>query len=53
MAYWVVYQNKKGVFSREFYEISKTIFFHRTPLAAASANLTKGGNSWILLGLSF
>ena len=33
------------VFSCEFCEISMTIFFHRTPLVAASAILPKGDNS--------
>ena len=42
------------VFSCEICEISKNIFFHRTPLVAVSANLPKGGNFWyffILLDL--
>ena len=46
-------QSLLQVFSCEFCEISETNFFYRTPLVATCANLPKGGNSWILLGLPF
>ena len=33
--------------------LRSAFFIEQTPLVVASANLSKGGNSWILLGLSF